>query len=142
MLREIFKILTTPNDYGKDWYGFATNQIAHASIGIFLTWLVCVASWWISGDLPDRIDVFLGIAFVYAAKEIFLDRWQGRDTVEDFVFVVAYGAGGTLLAFQQIEPRSDIVTLKITEALPVLAVFSLHLFVGIVERVKGAVNVD
>lgn len=140
MIIEIFKVLTNPSDYENDWYGFAVNQISHAALGLFFTWLVCFLSWWVSDDLPDREKVFLGIAFVYASKELLFDKWQGWDTVEDFTFFVVYGAGGTLYSFQQIEPYSADVVFSILNVAPFLGVFSFHLFVGIFVRVKGALK--
>jgi len=140
MLRKIFKVLTTPSDYENDWYGYASNQTSHAALGLFFTWLVCFLSCWVSDDLPDREKVFIGIAFVYAAKEIFFDKWQGLDTVEDFTFFVVYGAGGTLYSFKQIEPFSSDVVFSILNVAPFLAMFSLHLFAGVFVRVKGSLK--
>lgn len=130
----------TGERFDRDWYGYLTNQISHVGLGIFGTWIVCLIAFVISGDLPYRWQVFVGIAAVYAAKELVLDRWQGLDTIEDFLFVVVYGAGGTLVSFRQMNALSSDVVFNMFSALPFLGACAIHLLAGAFVRWKAARN--
>ena len=131
-LKGAYKELTTADSFSGDWYGWATNQISHSSLGVFITWLACVAAFLMVGDLPFKINVFSSVAFIYVMKELVLDTWRGWDTIEDFLFVVVYGVGGTLLAFDQIV--GDTVIFSVFGATPIFSVFCIHLFVGSIYR--------
>lgn len=135
---DILRGLGSASSFSKDWYGYLTNQFSHVGVGIFAAWLVCLAAFLISGDLPYRWQVFVGIAVVYGVKELIVDTWKGRDTIEDFLFVVVYGAGGTLNSFRQIDAFSSNVVFNIFDALPFLAVCITHLFLGVALRWRAA----
>ena len=137
-LRVIFSAFSTPSRFDRDWYGYVTNQISHVGAGMFIAWILCVAAFLISGDLPFRSQVFLSIAVIYTAKEIIVDRWQGFDTIEDILFVVMYGAGGTLISFRQMDALSSDVVFNVFQALPVLCVCCAHLLAGAFSRWKAS----
>lgn len=126
--------------FPRDWYGYLTNQVSHVGLGIFAAWAACLVAFVISSDLPYRWQVFAGISAVYAAKELIIDRWQGADTVEDFLFVVVYGAGGTLASFRQIDDFSSDVAFNIYSTVPFLVACGLHLAGGSFIRWKAAHN--
>lgn len=107
---------------------------------MFISWIFCVFAFLISGDFPFRSQVFLSIAATYAAKELVVDRWQGIDTIEDFLFVVVYGSGGTLISFRQMDALSSDVVFNVFQALPVLCLCCAHLLFGSFSRWKAALN--
>jgi len=130
--------LGTPFNFHADWYGHLTNQMSHVGLGMFATWMACVMAFSASGELPYRYQVWIGLAFIYALKEVLWDGWYGFDTIEDFMFVVVYGSGGTLLAFKEIDPQSSDVVFNIYSALPVLSICVLQLALGVYVRMRQA----
>ena len=130
----IIKELTTPSSFDRDWYGYLTNQAAHALSGCVVVGLICAITFLLKGDMPYKVNVFWGVAVSYAAKELIWDRWNGLDTVEDFLFVVAYGAGGTLITFSQVSNYTAQIQFEIFEFLFVLFLFFSHLLIGIFIR--------
>lgn len=137
-VKTVISEFATPEKFGDDWKGFIHNQFGHTGIGIFAVWIACLISFTIMGDLPSRFDIFLGIAFLYSTKELVADKWNGFDTVEDFLFVVVYGAGGTLAAFKQMEQNSADVVFNIHSAVPFLTACFIHLFAGAFYRWNNA----
>ena len=138
MFRRIFGELTAPSEFGRDWYGYACNQLAHTSLGVFFVALICYGAFMVEGELPYKWHVFGVIAFVYAAKEIFLDKWNGFDTVEDFLFVVVYGTGGTLYSFTEKQAGLSELVFDLEKSAPFFAVFCVHLLAGVLYRLKEA----
>lgn len=136
----VFRSVGTAQRFPRDWYAYATNQISHVGIGILWVWIVCLVSFAVVGDLPYRSEIFVGVALIYLAKELVIDRWSGFDTVEDFLFLVVYGAGGTLVSFRQIDALSSDVVFNIHSALPFLFTCGLHLLAGSYFRWKAARN--
>ena len=136
MIRQIWNGLTKPSDFSDDWYGYLTNQFSHIGVGIFLAWLTCLAAFIISGDMPYRIHVFIFLGISYFFKELIFDKWQGKDTIEDVLFVVFYGAGGTLASFKQMDQFSSDVVFNIYSALPIFIFSMAHLTYGTVSRIK------
>lgn len=138
VMGQIFRILTTPDDFERDWYAYATNQIAHTSIGVFFVALVSYGAFMVDGEIPYKMHVFFVIAFIYASKEIFLDKWNGFDTVEDFMFVVVYGTGGTLYSFTEKQAGLSELVFDLEKSAPFFAVFCVHLLAGVLYRLKEA----
>lgn len=132
--------LTTPSNFRGDWYGYATNQISHTFLGCMIAALICAVTFALKGDLPYKINIFLGVAFIYGVKEIVWDRWQGFDTVEDFLFVVIYGTGGTLLTFTQSQDFTTRIDFEAFKFVAVLLLFFCHLLGGITIRRREAEN--
>lgn len=137
-LISILSTFSTPSKFDQDWYGYATNQISHVGLGMFFVWFFCVFAFVISGDMPSRWQVFLSIAVMYGAKELAADRWQGADTIEDFLFLVVYGAGGALISFKQMDALSPNVVFSVFQILPFLLVCCVHLLIGLFIRWKAA----
>lgn len=136
MIKLIWSELTKPSNFKDDWYGYLTNQFSHIGVGVFLTWITCLAAFAVAGDLPLRVHVFSFIAISYIIKELVFDKWHGTDTIEDIMFVVVYGAGGTLYSFKQIDDFSSDVVFNIYLALPSFVCAMLHLMYGTVIRIK------
>lgn len=138
MIKQILKTLTTPSGYDGDWYAYATNQIAHTSIGVFFVALISYGAFMVDGEIPYKMHVFFVIAFIYASKEIFLDKWNGFDTVEDFMFVVIYGTGGTLYSFTEKQAGISEIVFDLEKSAPFFAVCCTHLVIGVLYRAKRA----
>ncbi|QDP54160.1 MAG: hypothetical protein GOVbin4685_20 [Prokaryotic dsDNA virus sp.] len=138
MIEQILKALTTPSNYERDWYAYATNQIAHTSIGVFFVALISYGAFMVDGEIPYKMHVFFVIAFIYASKEIFLDKWNGFDTVEDFLFVVVYGTGGTLYSFTEKQAGLSELVFDLERSAPFFVLFCVHLLAGVLYRLKEA----
>jgi hypothetical protein len=86
--------LGTPDDQGKDWYGWITNQLGHAMLGlVFGGALLLAGGGW--------VGAIVGNVVVAATKEIYdllkdnPDKWAGiRDNIQDLSFWMI----GTILA--------------------------------------------
>ena len=128
----LFKELATQSNFKGDWYGWLTNQVSHASLGVFLTWIACVICYIFIGDLPYKFNVFTALAFAYIVWELVIQEWAGWDSVEDFLFVIVYGVGGTLLAFSQIV--GPTVIFNVFGAMPIFSIFVVHLILGVCYR--------
>lgn len=136
----IFEELTTPSNFRGDWQGYAGNQGTHTLIGLLSVGFICAVTLWLKGDIPYKINIFAGMAFIYGFKEIAWDKWHGFDTIEDFMFVVCYGAGGTLVSFTQSEANTSKVYFEAGPFLFVLLLFCIHISCGIAVRKREAEN--
>ena len=87
--------IMTPDNFPKDPYAWLTNQISHLTLGFAAVVLYCSLGAHIAGVFPDKWVIFTSIAISYALIEV-IQRGQFWDSVEDFLFVVVYGAGLTL----------------------------------------------
>lgn len=132
--KQLFVGFTSPNGFERDPTGYVTNQFGHFSLGVLGVWLMCVISFSVSDDIPHKEIMFIGIAALYIIKEIAFDGWRNFDTIEDFLFVVVYGGGWTLLAFTQQHNGSSEVTYDIMASSPIIVVISAHLTLGAVYR--------
>jgi hypothetical protein len=58
MIKLILAELGKPDDQGNDWYGWASNQLAHAFIGVILAihfgWIVAIST----ACLKEIFDIF------------------------------------------------------------------------------------
>jgi hypothetical protein len=86
----IVKFLKAQDDQGNDWYGWASNQLSHAFLGVFFSGLVLVlgASWYYAIALL----VVLGVAKKLADWSKQILTWKVvRDTVQDLLFFINGG---------------------------------------------------
>lgn len=88
-------MLMTPDNFSRDPYGWLTNQISHLTLGFAAVVLYCSLGAHIAGVFPDKWVIWTSIAVSYALIEV-IQRGPFWDSVEDFIFVVIYGAGLTL----------------------------------------------
>lgn len=134
----IFTTLTTPDRFSDDWYGYLLNQVSHCALGLLFVLTLCAGWLGFSGEFPYRWKVFVFVSVVYALKELLLDRWNGFDTIEDFLFVVIYGAGGTLASFFELAGLPvGLVAFDIKATTPFMTMFVLHLSAGCIVRLRN-----
>lgn len=88
-------MLMTPDNFPNNWYKWLTNQISHCALGFALVILYCALGAHIADSFPDKWVIWVSIAVGYALIEV-IQRGPFWDSVEDFLFVVVYGAGLTL----------------------------------------------
>jgi hypothetical protein len=95
---------------------------------------MCLGAFVVTGELPYRVDVFAVCLLGYVFFELYFQGWQGFDTVDDTVFVVAYGAGAPLYAFHEVSVGSLEVMGVLTDLIPFFAVATIHLACGVAFR--------
>jgi hypothetical protein len=130
--------LIEPSAFLDDWYGWLTNQAGHILLGVFMAFFACLIAYFALGELPFRVDVFAACLFGYLAFELFTQGWQGYDTCEDTVFVVAYGCGAPLAAFHEVSAGSPDVVLDLRALMPFFVASGIHLACGVVFRYNRA----
>ena len=132
ILKTILSDLSTPDNFSRNWYGYATNQISHAALGFLLTALVSYLWFCFWGEFAPREYAWAFVAAAYAAWELRKPSWDG---LEDFIFFAVYGAGSATMLFSEVTPGSPEVITEVTYIPKVLAIITMHLSVGIVARV-------
>jgi hypothetical protein len=86
----IVKFLKAQDDQGNDWYGWASNQLSHAFLGVFFSGLALVlgASW----CYAIALLVVLGLAKKLADWSKQILTWKiVRDTIQDLLFFISGG---------------------------------------------------
>lgn len=120
-----------PENFHKQPYAYATNQISHALwVGkLLLLWAPCFVFYKIVGEYPHKADIFIFAASVYSAIE-YAQGWHGFDTVEDWVFSVGFGVGGPLYVYSEVQPGSPLFTGDINRVAPVFGAFCMWVAIG------------
>lgn len=131
---DIWSTLTKPSAYPRDWYGWATNQLGHVMLGVMLACGITVAYFWAAGEFPFKWHLFAFIGGAYLAFELVFQKWQGWDTVEDWLFVCAYGAGGVIATVTEYEVGSLVADIDLRGAAWALAGVAGHISVGVAVR--------
>lgn len=122
-LAEILKELERPDDQGRDWYGWATNQMSHGLLGVAGVAVIMAAV------VPF---VALGIVLALAATKEGYDLAKGgrfKDSVQDFAF---QSLGGVLAL--------ALMTQDQVAAWAAVSVFSLGLLGGVIPRARRALT--
>jgi hypothetical protein len=86
----IVKFLKAQDDQGNDWYGWASNQLSHAFLGVFFSGLVVVlgGAWYYA----IAFLVVLGLAKKLADWSKQILTWKiVRDTIQDLLFFISGG---------------------------------------------------
>jgi len=86
--------LATPDDQGEDWYGWITNQFAHALLGVFIGGLALLlgGGWFWALTLNTIVS---GAIETWDLTRVAKDSWRTlRDSIQDFAFWLS----GSLLA--------------------------------------------
>lgn len=122
------------DDFAGDWYGWATNQISHIALGVFLVFLICMFGFVVADEMPYKGAVYALILFGYVAFELAAQGWRGWDTVEDTVFTAGYGAGGTLAGFSEVSAGSPMVAVDVVGLAPFFTMAVVHLTAGALYR--------
>jgi len=128
-----------PDAFPNDWYGWCTNQISHIFVGLFAVFVLCILAFFVIGEMPHKAAVYSVVLCGYVAFEVIAQGWRGLDTIEDTVFVTAYGAGGILAGFTEVEAGSTVLAVNIFGLLPFFTVAVLHLIFGSLARWLGRV---
>ena len=80
--------------------------------------------------------MFIGAG--YLAFELCFQKWQGWDTVEDWLFVVAYGAGAAISSVTEREAGSLNADIDLRGVAWVVALATGHMAVGVGIRLRRA----
>lgn len=131
-VKKVIKDLSTPDNFSYNWYGYATNQISHATLGFLALSIVSFILFIILGEFAQKEVTWLIVAVLYVLWEIRSPSWDG---LEDFIFFVVYGAGSASLLFNEVNPGSPVVETSIDYVPKIVLIIATHLFVGIVARV-------
>lgn len=117
----ILNSLKTPDDQKRDWYGWATNQTGHFTIGVVITAIAV-----------QMVSTHFAIlpALVFAGLKESLDMFRGsnfRDSLVDWVF---QGVGGlfSIVFFIQ---NFDLLNLTVGS-------FLVFLVFGVIPRIRRA----
>jgi hypothetical protein len=132
--------LIEPDAFLDDWYGWLSNQSGHILLGVVMAASVCLIAYFTLGELPFRVDVFAVCLLGYVAFELSTQGWQGYDTIEDTVFVVAYGCGAPLAAFHEVSAGSPNVVLDLRALIPFFVASAVHLACGVAFRYYRAID--
>ena len=138
LVRRIWRELTTPSDFARDWYGWATNQMGHFVLGAVFACAGTILWYWLAGEFPRREWLFVFIGAGYLAFELCFQKWQGWDTVEDWLFVVAYGAGAAISSVTEREAGSLTADIDVRGVAWAMALAAGHLAVGVGLRLRRA----
>ena len=120
-LTAILKELERPDDQGRDWYGWATNQMSHGLLGVAGVAVI------MGVVLPF---VALGIVLALAATKEGYDLAKGgrfKDSAQDFAF---QSLGGVLAL--------ALMTQDQVAAWAAVGVFTLGLLGGVIPRARRA----
>lgn len=112
LLSRVLRELERPDDQGKDWYGWVTNQMSHALLG------VVVALHFPSAPLQ--------MAAIFALLKETADMFRGGKIVDSLVDVSFWVLGAMLIALND----------KISAT--ILIVFAL--VCGIIPRARKCIN--
>jgi len=86
--------LGTPDDQGKDWYGWITNQLGHAMLGLIFGGAILLAGGGWVGAIVGNL-VLAAIKEIYDLSKKNTDKWAAiRDSIQDLFFWII----GSLLA--------------------------------------------
>jgi len=133
--------LFTPDNFKRNWYGWVTNQWAHVMLGQLLFGLAMIASFYAVGEFGNRVNVWLYVAAAYAFWEV-ITFIPGKfwDAVEDFCFVVVYGAGWLASCFHEVNLGQSGFFGDIFAVLPVIGLFAFHTTLGVFFRLVRRAN--
>lgn len=85
-LRDLIRSFGQPSSFRGDPYGGLLNQWGHYALGAASFVLVCLAySLW-AKEMPYRYPTAAVMIGVYLAFEIGVQKWRGKDTLEDTLF--------------------------------------------------------
>lgn len=140
VIETIIREITTPENYRRNWYGYATNQLSHMMLGFIYCSLMSSIHWGFFHEFAHKQVLFSFVAATYAAFELGTQKWRGWDTVEDWMFFALYGGGVPVLLFDEIEVGNPALTTRIDFVIPVVGIISFHLLAGIVVRIVNEVR--
>ena len=120
-LSVILKSLKTPDDQKRDWYGWATNQTGHFTIGVIITAIAVQL-------LPIHFAILPALVFAGAKESIDMFRNSSfKDSLIDWIF---QGVGSIFSVVFFIK-NMDLLNLTISS-------FLVFLVFGVIPRVRRA----
>ncbi len=137
-LTAIIRELLTPNAFRDDWYGEATNQMAHALLGAIAATILCIGWNAVSGEMPYRwVGILILIAF-YAAIEL-AQGWKSGDSWFDTLMWTC-GVVSVFVPYEELQPGWPAVTVNVHMGwmLGIIGFFSAALFLRVLKRVPDA----
>lgn len=137
VMKSLIRRLFPKDNFAGNWYGWLTNQISHIALGVGIAVVVTGVCYAAAGEFPVKWAAWICAAGIYAAAEA-VRGWHGWDTVEDWIFVAAYGSGGAFMAFTELFPGSPILILRFTDLPFLLGFMAAHLAVGSIVRGRDA----
>jgi hypothetical protein len=125
IIEKILEELSKPDDQGRDWYGWVTNQTGHITIGVFTTA--------ISLQFLTTYYAIVPLLLFAVLKESFDLRGGGKvkDSFVDFTFQIL----GSTLCVGLFIKNLEIVNLSV-------GITILSLTFGLIPRVKKAILND
>jgi uncharacterized membrane protein HdeD (DUF308 family) len=120
-LSVILKSLKTPDDQKLDWYGWATNQTGHFTIGVIITAIAIQV-------LPVHFAILPALVFAGIKESIDMFRNSSfKDSLIDWIFQ-GVGAIFSIVFFIK---NMDLLNLTISS-------FLVFLVFGVIPRVRRA----
>jgi hypothetical protein len=135
-VRALWRELATPDNQARNWYEWSTNQISHFGLGIFAAYVGTFLTFSAIGEFPPKMMLFAFIGVSYLLFELIFQGWKGWDTIEDWIFFCAYGAGNAILMFTEQSPGSFVADADFWIAGVGLGMAAGHLMVGIAIRLR------
>jgi len=132
----VWRELIKSSDFPGDWYGWTTNQISHFWLGVFFACIGTVVCVLVIGEFPEKLHLLALIGVSYLLFELIFQGWKGWDTIEDWLFVCAYGAGNAILTFTEKTPGDFVADADLRTAAIGFAMAGGHLAVGIAKRLR------
>ena len=130
-----------PDDYAQDWYGWLVNQTSHVALGVLIVLVGALIGRALIGEYPYRLELAaIALAYVLIFEAV-VQPWAGSDTVQDVAFM-AYGAGGALAVFREVQPGRVEVHGHLWLAALVVAVVLLHLAAGVWVRDRKSTRLN
>ncbi len=118
------ELTTSPDSYKSQPYEGMLNQLGHVSLGHYIAAIVA-CSWFVAfGEMPVRLYAGLALCAGYLAFEVIAQKWQGKDTLQDWYFF-SIGVGAVYVLFEEIDFDWPYTYLKIN-------VFGLLLVFGLI----------
>jgi uncharacterized membrane protein HdeD (DUF308 family) len=121
LLSLILETLKTPDDQKRDWYGWATNQTGHFTIGVIITAIAVQL-------LPIHFAILPALVFAGIKESIDMFRNSSfKDSLIDWIFQ-GVGAIFSIVFFIK---NMDLLNLTISS-------FLVFLIFGVIPRVRRA----
>lgn len=126
--------LMTPDNFKRDWIGWAGNQGFHLIMGASAYLALHVAYLETFGTLAYRWPVAAICLSGYLIWEGAINKWAGWDSVEDTVFFAFYGAGIPAWCLPAIDGDSIELLYSLREVARAAALVWFHFVVGVLIR--------
>lgn len=121
-----------------EWLAWVDKRISDVGKGIGYVWLVCLLSFQIGGEFPDKYHAFASMAAMHFCYTMMFEKFSVGKHIENFLFVVVYGAGGTLAAFNEFIVGSDRALFNVMGPAPIFFACVGHFIAGVILRIGGA----